>query len=166
LTLIGLIALGVTSTDAAVRRLGAKWGTLHRAVYFIGILAIVHFALQKKLDIYEPTLMMGFLAWLLAYRGLYKWKREVGLAGLIALTVFASFFTALFEAGWYGVLTGVSVTRVIAVNFIFDVGIADIRPMWWVLAAGLAVCVIYLAAQWLWPKEPRQRFNPVPTPSA
>jgi sulfoxide reductase heme-binding subunit YedZ len=166
LTLIGLIALGVTSTDAAIRRLGAKWGTLHRVVYFIGILAIVHFALQKKLDIYEPTLMMGFLAWLLAYRGLYKWKREVGLAGLIALAVFASLFTALFEAGWYGALTGVSVTRVIAVNFIFDVGIADIRPMWWVLAAGLAVCVIYLAAQWLWPKEPRQRFNPVPTPSA
>jgi hypothetical protein len=50
------------------------------------------------------------------------------------------------------------------VNFIFDVGIADIRPMWWVLAAGLAVCVIYLAAQWLWPKEPRQRLNVAPAP--
>lgn len=160
--LVGLIALGVTSTDAAIRRLGAKWGTLHRVVYIIGILAIVHFALQKKLDIYEPTLMMGFLIWLLAYRALYKWKREVGLAGLIALALFSSLMTALFEAAWYGALTGVPFARVIAVNFIFDISLADIRPMWWVLAAGFAVCAIYLAAQWLWPKEPRRRLSPAP----
>jgi sulfoxide reductase heme-binding subunit YedZ len=166
LALTGLIALGVTSTDAAVRRLGARWGTLHRAAYVIGVIAIVHFALQKKLDIYEPTLMMGFLIWLLSYRALYKWKREVGLAGLIALAIFSSLMTALFEAVWYGVLTGVSFGRVIAVNLVFDASLADIRPMWWVLVAGLAVCAIYLGAQWLWPKEPRQRFNPAPTPSA
>ncbi|HVT55380.1 MAG TPA: ferric reductase-like transmembrane domain-containing protein, partial [Xanthobacteraceae bacterium] len=164
ITLIGLIALGVTSTDSAIRRLGTKWGTLHRAAYIIGILAIVHFALQKKLDIYEPTLMMGFLVWLLAYRALYKWKREVGLVGLIALAIFSSLITALFEAGWYGALTGVPFTRVIAVNFMFDVSLADIRPMWWVFAAGLTVCAIYLAAQWLWPKEPRRSFNPAPAP--
>lgn len=161
--LIGLIALGVTSTDAAVRRLGSKWGTLHKAVYVIGILAVVHFALQKKLVIYEPTLMMGFLVWLLGYRALYKWKREVGLVALIALAVFSSAVTALFEAGWYGALTGVPFTRIIELNLYFD---PEIRPMWWVLAAGLAVCAIYLGAQWLWPKEPRQRFNPAPTPSA
>jgi sulfoxide reductase heme-binding subunit YedZ len=149
--LIGLIALGVTSTDAAVRRLGAKWGTLHRTVYVIGVLAVVHFALQKKLDIYEPTLMMGLLSWLLAYRALYKWKREVGLAGLAALAIFATIFTMLFEAAWYGVLTGVSPARVIALNLMFAV---DIRPAWWVCASSLAVIAAYLAAQWLWPREP------------
>jgi sulfoxide reductase heme-binding subunit YedZ len=163
LALTGLIALGVTSTDAAVRRLGSKWGTLHKAVYVIGVLAVVHFALQKKLVIYEPTLMMGFLVWLLGYRVFYKWKREAGLVALIALAVFSSAMTALFEAGWYGALTGVPFTRIIGLNLYFD---PEIRPMWWVLAAGLAVCAIYLAAQWLWPKEPRQRFNPAPTPSA
>ncbi len=163
LALIGLIALGVTSTDAAVRRLGAKWGTLHKAAYYIGIIAIVHFALQKKLDIYEPTLMMGLLVWLLAYRGLYRWKREIGFVALIALAIFSPLMTALFEAVWYGVLTGVPFARILSLNLMFD---ADIRPMWWVLAAGLAVCAIYLAAQWLWPKEPRQRFSPAPTPSA
>jgi hypothetical protein len=51
---------------------------------------------------------------------------------------------------------------VLALNLMFD---ADIRPMWWVLAAGLTVCAIYLGAQWLWPKEPRQRFNTAPNPS-
>jgi sulfoxide reductase heme-binding subunit YedZ len=156
--LLGLIALGVTSTDAAVRRLGARWGTLHRAVYVIGVLAVVHFALQKKLDIYEPTLMMGLLAWLLAYRALYKWKREVGLPGLAALALFATIFTMLFEALWYGVLTGVPPVRVLALNFMFTV---DIRPAWWVLAASLAVIAAYLVAQWLWPREPaRVKLHP------
>lgn len=163
IALTGLIALALTSTDAAVRRLGAKWGTLHKAAYFIGVIAIVHFALQKKLDIYEPTLMMGFLIWLLAYRALYKWRREVGLLALFALAVFASLATALFEAAWYGALTGVNFSRVLSLNLMFDV---DIRPMWWVLAAGLAVCGVYLGARWLWPKEPRQRFNPAPNPSS
>ena len=46
--LIGLIALGATSTDSAVRKLGKRWGTLHRAVYFIGVLAIVHFTLAEE----------------------------------------------------------------------------------------------------------------------
>jgi sulfoxide reductase heme-binding subunit YedZ len=157
-TLLGLIALGVTSTDAAVRRLGARWGTLHKAVYVIGVLAVVHFALQKKLDIYEPTLMMGLLSWLLAYRALYKWRREVGLASLVVLALFSTLFTMLFEALWYGMLTGVPLSRVIALNFMFMV---DIRPAWWVLAASFVVCAAYLAAQWLWPREPaRMKLQP------
>ena len=150
--LLGLIALGVTSTDAAVRRLGGKWGTLHKLVYVIGVLAVVHFALQKKLDIYEPTLMAGFLAWLLAYRALYKWRRTVGLAGLVALAIFATVFTMLFEALWYGALTGISPARVIALNFMFMFELS-IRPAWWVLATSLAVIAIYLAALWLRPRE-------------
>jgi sulfoxide reductase heme-binding subunit YedZ len=149
--LTGLIALGVTSTDAAVARLGSRWGTLHRLVYFIGVIAVVHFALQKKLDIYEPTLMTGLLAWLLAYRALYRWRREVGLPGLVALAIFSTVFTMLFEAAWYGVRTGVPFARVIALNFMLDV---DIRPAWWVLAASLAVIAAYLAAQWLRPRAP------------
>jgi len=158
IALLGLIALGVTSTDAAVRRLGAKWGKLHKAVYVIGVLAVVHFALQKKLDIYQPTLMMGFLVWLLAYRALYKWKREVRLAGLAALAIFATIFTVLFETVWYGVLTGVPMARIVALNFMFDI---DIRPAWWVLAASGAICLIYAGAQWLWPKESaRAKLHP------
>jgi sulfoxide reductase heme-binding subunit YedZ len=112
----------------------------------------VHFALQKKLDIYEPTLMAGFLAWLLAYRALYKWRRAVGLAGLVALAIFATGFTMLFEALWYGALTGISPARVIALNFMFMFELS-IRPAWCVLAASLTIIAIYLAAQWLRPRE-------------
>ena len=61
LALAGLIALAVTSTDAAIRRLGSqRWNLLHRLVYAIALLAAVHFFIQSKLNIYEPVLMTDF----------------------------------------------------------------------------------------------------------
>jgi sulfoxide reductase heme-binding subunit YedZ len=156
--LIGLIVLGATSTDAAVRRLGKRWGTLHRIVYLVGILAIVHFTMQKKLDIYEPALMMGFLIWLLAWRVVQRWRREVGFAWLIALAIFSGLATAAFESGWYGLMTGVPAMRILSANLMFAF---SIRPAWWVLAAGLAVALASLLAQWLWPREPaRPKLHP------
>lgn len=156
--LIGLIALGSTSTDAAVRKLGPRWTTLHRASYLIGILAIVHFALQKKLNIYEPTLMMGFLFWLLGWRVLNRYWRDTGFVSLIVLAIVAAILTAIFEAGWYGVLTGVEFIRVLEFNFTFDF---VITPVWWVLAAGVAIGFASLGAQWLWPRQPaRARLRP------
>lgn len=156
--LIGLVALGSTSTDAAVRRLGPRWTTLHRASYLIGILAIVHFALQKKLNIYEPTLMMGFLFWLLGWRVLNRYWRDTGFVSLIVLAIVAAILTAIFEAGWYGVLTGVEFIRVLEFNFTFDF---VITPVWWVLAAGVAIGFASLGAQWLWPRQPaRARLRP------
>jgi sulfoxide reductase heme-binding subunit YedZ len=162
-TLIGLIALGSTSTDAAVRRLGPRWTTLHKAIYVLSVLAVVHFTLQKKLDIYEPTLMMGLLFWLLAWRVLQRLTRAVNFPWLLALAAFAAVFTALFEAGWYGVLTGVTPSRVIAANFMLMVAP---RPAWWVLGAALTVAFASLAAQWAWPREPaRARLHqPMPSP--
>lgn len=156
--MIGLIALGVTSTDAAVRRLGKRWGTLHRLVYFIGILAVVHFTMQKKLDIYEPTLMMGFLIWLLAWRSVQRWRREVSFAWLLALAAFTGLATAAFEAGWYGTMTGVPALRILSANLMFEF---SIRPAWWAFAAGLAVALASLLAQWLWPRESaRDKLRP------
>src|SRR5262245_47257907 len=78
LGLTGLIALASTSTDAAISRLGSgRWHALHRFVYAIAVLAVVHFFMQSKLNAYEPVLMAGFLIWLLAYRTLYRRSGEV-----------------------------------------------------------------------------------------
>src|SRR5690606_35723333 len=146
--LVGLIVLGSTSTDAAVRKLGPRWITLHRAVYLVGILAIVHFTLQKKLNIYEPTLMMGFLFWLLGWRLLNRYRRGTAFLPLVALAIVASLMTALFEAGWYGVLTGVEFLRALEINLAFDF---IITPAWWVLASGVGIALASVGAQWLWP---------------
>lgn len=159
-TLIGLIALGVTSTDAAVRRLKQRWGTLHRAVYFIAALAVTHFMMQKKLDIYEPTWMAGLLFWSLGYRFVQKRMREVTVPALLALAFAATLFTMLGEAAWYGVLTGVSPLRILAANFDPTM---DVRPAWWVLLVTVGIVFVHLAAKWLWPlpaRPPRPATQP------
>jgi sulfoxide reductase heme-binding subunit YedZ len=158
--LIGLIALGATSTDAAVRRLKHRWGTLHRAVYPISVLAITHFAMQKKLEIYEPTWMAGLLFWLLAYRVVYRLRGATTLISLIALAFGSALFTMLFEAAWYGVLTGVPPSRVLLANFMFDI---ELRPAWWVLGVGLLITLAHVLALWLWPK-PAPVARPQPQP--
>lgn len=51
-----LVPLAVTSTGAAVRRLGyARWKRLHRLAYGAAILAVIHFIWRVKSDVREPT---------------------------------------------------------------------------------------------------------------
>jgi sulfoxide reductase heme-binding subunit YedZ len=67
--LLLLVPLAVTSTNAMVRRLGAQnWRALHRLVYAIGALAVLHFWWMVKRDITEPAIYGAILAVLLGYR--------------------------------------------------------------------------------------------------
>ena len=67
--LVLLIPLAVTSTNAMVRRLGAKrWQSLHRLVYLIAPLAVLHFWWMVKRDLTEPIVYALLLALLLGYR--------------------------------------------------------------------------------------------------
>jgi sulfoxide reductase heme-binding subunit YedZ len=70
-----MLPLAITSTAGWRRRLGARWQTLHRAVYAISILACWHFYWQVKKDIREPLLYCTILAVLLGYR-LWRARRE------------------------------------------------------------------------------------------
>jgi sulfoxide reductase heme-binding subunit YedZ len=140
ITLIGLIALGSTSTDAAIRRLGSeRWNKLHRIVYGIALLASVHFFIQSKLNTYEPVLMAGFLIWLLAYRVLYRRNGGGAPVHLLLLTLATAIVTAIGEATLYMFTSGVDAWRVLLAHFDIDM---DIRPAWWVLALGLAVSAL------------------------
>jgi sulfoxide reductase heme-binding subunit YedZ len=52
-----------------VRRLGARrWTALHRLVYPIAILGVVHFWMMVKRDVTEPVIYAAVLAALLGYR--------------------------------------------------------------------------------------------------
>lgn len=69
-----LIPLAATSTNAMIRRLGAKrWQQLHRLVYLIGIGGVVHFLWLVKSDIREPLVYGAMLALLLGFR---LWDRR------------------------------------------------------------------------------------------
>jgi len=64
-----LIPLAVTSTSAAVKRMGyARWKQLHRLAYVTPILGVVHFLWRVKKDISEPTTYAIVLGALLAVR--------------------------------------------------------------------------------------------------
>ena len=64
-----LIPLAATSTNAMVRRLGAKrWQALHRLVYLIAPLGVLHFWWMVKRDLTEPIIYALLLGVLLGYR--------------------------------------------------------------------------------------------------
>ncbi len=68
LCLILMLPLVVTSTKGMIKRLGKSWQKLHRLVYVIAILGIVHFFMAVKLDIREPGIYALILAVLLGWR--------------------------------------------------------------------------------------------------
>ena len=64
-----LIPLAITSTKGWVKRLGARnWQRLHKSVYLIGILAVVHFIMMRKGFQIEPLVYAAILACLLLLR--------------------------------------------------------------------------------------------------
>jgi sulfoxide reductase heme-binding subunit YedZ len=72
-----LVPLAVTSTNAMVRRLGAKrWQLLHRLVYVIATLGVIHFLWLVKKDIREPAVFGIVLAVLLGVRFLFYLRRR------------------------------------------------------------------------------------------
>ena len=142
IALLGLCVLGITSTDNWIKRLGKNWNTLHRIVYVIALLALLHHFLQAKVTVDVPVLMTGFFIWEMGYRLLRRWVNAPGAIWLTMLAIVSAIGTAAVEIGWYAVMTGVKPGRVFAANFDFSY---TIRPSWWVLAAGLGVVVLYLA---------------------
>jgi sulfoxide reductase heme-binding subunit YedZ len=68
--LVLLVPLAVTSTRGMQRRLGRNWAKLHRLVYVVAVLGVVHYYWQVKsdLDFAEPLLYAFLLAVLLGVR--------------------------------------------------------------------------------------------------
>jgi len=160
--LTGLIALAVTSTDGMIRRLGApRWSRLHRIVYAIAVLGIIHFLMQTKLDISDSVMVAGFLFWLFGYRLVHRTLGEVTYTRSVALAFIAAVLTAIAEAAWYGATTGVMWWRVFSVNLDYEMAP---RPAHWVLTVGLAVTLAAFAWSFK-PQARRARRAPARAPS-
>lgn len=74
-----LIALGATSTQAMMRRLGKNWIKLHKSIYLIAILAWLHVLLQVRSSYADAVLFGALTALLLGVRlywALRKAKRK------------------------------------------------------------------------------------------
>ncbi len=67
-SLLILVALGITSPRAMVRRMGRNWKRLHRLIYPAAILGIVHLTWILRTDLGEAVLYGSILTVLLGYR--------------------------------------------------------------------------------------------------
>lgn len=78
LTLLLMLPLAATSFDRAVRALGARrWRLLHRTVYVLAPLALLHFYWMRaaKGDLAEVGVYTAIVALLLGWRLLRRWRR-------------------------------------------------------------------------------------------
>lgn len=81
LALLLMLPLAITSTKGMIRRLGKHWGKLHRAIYVVALLGLVHFFMAVKLDWREPLVYAIVLALLLGWRVL-EYRRRNAVAGV------------------------------------------------------------------------------------
>jgi putative thiamine transport system substrate-binding protein len=143
--LLLMCALAATSTDAMQRRLGGRnWQRLHRAVYVIGTLGLLHHFMQRKLDIGEPTFIAGFFSFLMLYRiaGALRRDRRPPRYVVALLCLAAALLTALGEAGWFWWKLGAPPLLVLDANLGLETGI---RPAMIVLGAGALLSLLILA---------------------
>jgi sulfoxide reductase heme-binding subunit YedZ len=149
---VGLLALGATSLDAAVERMGAQgWNRLHGAIYAITALALVHYLLSPG-SFPDQCLMSGMFFWLIVWRILNRRRRGADPMALAMLAVATCVFTALLEGFWNWAYHGDEVAWVLGNNFSLVLGIA---PAWKVLVLGLLVALVAAARQAPRPKAAR-----------
>jgi len=70
-----LVPLAATSTHAMMRRLGRRWQLLHRLVYVIALLGVIHYLWLVKKDMTAPLIYGGVLLLLLAIR--MQWSADL-----------------------------------------------------------------------------------------
>jgi sulfoxide reductase heme-binding subunit YedZ len=146
-TLLGLLALAATSTNAAMKRLGGNWKRLHRLAYPIGAVALLHFFIQSKLNVSEPVFVGGLFVWLMLWRAIPEtWRRRQGVAFVATLysglAVLATLATAALEFAWYGLATRINPWRVLAANETISRGL---RPAHWVFVVVVIIVVVTVA---------------------
>ena len=134
---IGLIVLGATSLDAAIRRMGVKgWQRLHNTNYIISALAVLHVVLARG-TYAEQYLLTGLFVWLMLWRALDRYGYGTNPKALAALAITCCLFTAGLEASFMFGRRGYELLGTLRMNFMFAPFDLGIQPAWQVLAFGL-----------------------------
>lgn len=136
IAVVGLLVLAFTSSDAWLRGLGRGWKRLHRLVFPIAVLAVLHAIIQAKSNASEPLMMAGLLLWLLGWR-LVPLPASLRLWVLVGLSLAAAVATAGLEFLWYDNFSRLPAGRIFAANF--DWAVAP-RPAAQVALIALGFC--------------------------
>lgn len=113
--LLGLVLLGWTSTDGWMKRLGRGWKKLHRIVFPVALLALLHAFIQSKTDVSQAVILAGLLVWLLAWRALPA-RFQASLPALALLSLAALLGAVVIEFLWYALATNLPAARIAAAN--------------------------------------------------
>ncbi|WP_319380213.1 protein-methionine-sulfoxide reductase heme-binding subunit MsrQ [Thiomicrorhabdus sp.] len=70
-----LLPLAITSTSGWQRRLKRHWGQLHKLIYPLTFLGILHYALLVKADLFQPLIYLTLFAALMLFRQLRNIKK-------------------------------------------------------------------------------------------
>ena len=155
LSTVGLIVLGATSVDAAVRSMGARnWQRLHTTNYVISGLAILHVVLARG-TYAEQYMLTAIFFWLMVWRVVARYGLGANAKALAMLAVASCLVAALLEAGFLWARRGFGVLGTLGYNFtlaILDVGYP---PAWQVLAFGLLVALGAAGRAMMRPKAAR-----------
>jgi sulfoxide reductase heme-binding subunit YedZ len=74
---LALVPLAITSTNGMIKRLGPlAWRQLHRAVYIIVPLGVLHYDLLVKSDVTAPRAYGAIVLALLGLRGWIAWRKR------------------------------------------------------------------------------------------
>jgi sulfoxide reductase heme-binding subunit YedZ len=72
-----MLPLAVTSPAFMTKAMGGRaWKRLHRAVYAVAVLGVVHYLWLVKFDIRRPLIYGGLVLVLLGYRAWNWWKKR------------------------------------------------------------------------------------------
>jgi sulfoxide reductase heme-binding subunit YedZ len=67
-----MVPMALSSTDKAIQRLGGeKWRRIHRRVYLVAALGVLHYWLLVKADVTRPAIFAVVLAFLLGARAFH-----------------------------------------------------------------------------------------------
>jgi methionine sulfoxide reductase heme-binding subunit len=144
---LGLIALGASSLDVVVERMGLSWQRLHNAVYAVTALALVHYLLSPGI-FPDQYLTCGMFFWLISWRLLARRRLGADVFALTALAVVSALFTALLEAGWVWAYHGYEPVGTLGANFSLELGVP---AAWKVLVLGIAIALVAALRQTLRP---------------
>lgn len=158
--LVGLAALGWTSTDGAQRRMGPRWKALHRWVYLLAAGAVFHAFLQSRLGADKATMLAGFFVWLMLWR-LLPGRFRAHPPALMALAVVAALGCVAIEYLWFALATPFPPVRVVAANLDLDMA-RGLRPAQITLVAGLGLALLPWLRRLRWSREGRDETVPTP----
>ncbi len=133
IVVIGLSVLAITSTDAWMARLGRRWRRLHKLIYPLMALGLLHYFQQSKADVTPAVFVAGIYLWEMLWRLLPR-RLAPRLWPLPAIAVATALLTAAVEASWYGLATRINPVLVLQANL--DTS-DELRPAVLILMLGL-----------------------------